>query len=46
MIRIGNSYLGHQKLLGENGFASGSELVGWQEPPEELLLLLHSVTEN
>lgn len=46
MIRIGDSYLGHQKLLGDNGFASGSELVGWEEPSKELLLLLHNVTEK
>ncbi|MBS3798482.1 hypothetical protein [Pseudoalteromonas sp. BDTF-M6] len=46
MIRIGNSYMGHQKLLGTNGLASGSELVGWEEPPEELLWLLHNTTEK
>ncbi|QZN97070.1 hypothetical protein [Symbiopectobacterium purcellii] len=46
MIRIGNSYFGHQKLLGDNGFASGSELVGWEMPSNELLALLHNTTEN
>lgn len=46
MIRIGDSYIGHQKLLGDNGFASGSELVGWETPPDELLWLLHDATEK
>lgn len=45
MIRIGNSYFGHQKLIGKNGMASGSLLVGWEEPPLKLLELLHSATE-
>ncbi|MGI2153082.1 ATP-grasp domain-containing protein [Shewanella oncorhynchi] len=46
MIRIGDSYIGHQKLLGDNGFASGSELVGWERPSDELLWLLHNATEK
>ncbi|CAI1052005.1 TPA: ATP-grasp domain-containing protein [Serratia fonticola] len=46
MIRIGDSYFGHQKLIGDNGFASGSELVGWATPPNELLNLLHETTTN
>lgn len=46
MIRIGNSYFGHQKLIGEDGFASGSELVGWETPTNELLRLLHDTTEK
>lgn len=46
MIRIGDSYIGHQKLLGNNGFASGSELVGWERPSDELLWLLHDATEK
>jgi hypothetical protein len=36
MIRIGNSYFGHQKLR-KGDFHSGSSLVGWVEPPEALL---------
>ncbi|MFQ2862035.1 hypothetical protein ACK3YD_11065 [Aeromonas caviae] len=46
MIRIGDSYIGHQKLLGDNGFASGSELVGWERPSDELLWMLHNATER
>ncbi|QIR06489.1 ATP-grasp domain-containing protein [Salinivibrio costicola] len=46
MIRIGDSYFGHQKLIGDNGYASGSELVGWENPPEELLWLLHDTTNK
>lgn len=46
MIRIGDSFMGHQKLIGENGFASGSELVGWERPPEELLQLLKNSTDE
>ncbi|WP_378002582.1 hypothetical protein [Aeromonas dhakensis] len=46
MIRIGDSYIGHQKLLGDNGFASGSELVGWERPSDKLLWLLHNATEK
>lgn len=46
MIRIGDYFMGHQKLLGENGFASGSELVGWERPSEELLSLVHDSTKK
>jgi len=46
MIRIGDSYIGHQKLIGDNGFASGSELVGWEKPSDELLNLLRDTTEK
>ncbi|EPM4835600.1 hypothetical protein ACTIQ8_002551 [Vibrio parahaemolyticus] len=46
MIRIGDSYFGHQKLLGENGYASGSELVGWNRPTDELLHLLKDSTDK
>ncbi|EGR2849326.1 hypothetical protein KZN62_001997 [Vibrio cholerae] len=46
MIRIGDSYIGHQKLIGDNGFASGSELVGWEKPSDELLNLLRDTTER
>lgn len=36
IIKIGNSYFGHQKLI--NGkYHSGSGLVGWVNPPIELL---------
>lgn len=36
IIKIGNSFFGHQKLL-KGQFASGSGLVGWVKPPFELL---------
>jgi len=45
MVRIGESYFGHKKLL-ENGFASGSNLVGWDRPPVELLHLVRNVCER
>lgn len=47
IIKIGDSYFGHQKLL--NGdFASGSgiEAVGWVAPPKELLLLTKDICEK
>ncbi len=45
MIRIGDSYFGHEKKrAGE--FHSGSKLVGWFAPPPQALELLHSVTEK
>lgn len=44
MIKIGNSYFGHQKL--SNGkFHSGSDLVGWVKPPEELLNLTKHICD-
>lgn len=39
MIKIGDSYFGHQKLAAANGKHSGSSLVGWVRPPVELLEL-------
>ena len=45
IIKIDDSYFGHQKLLKGN-FASGSRLVGWQNPPEELLLLVKDICET
>lgn len=45
IIKIGNSYFGHQKLL-KGDFASGSDLVGWVEPPKELLFLIKDVCEK
>ena len=45
MIKIGKSYFGHQKL--SNGkFHSGSDLVGWVEPPKELLNLTKKICET
>ncbi|KKN29977.1 hypothetical protein LCGC14_0838660 [marine sediment metagenome] len=44
MVRIGNSYFGHQKgQIGE--FHSGTDIVLFAEPPEELLTLVREVTE-
>lgn len=44
MIRIGESYFGHQKL--QNGdFHSGSGLVGWETPPRRLLDFVKSVCD-
>ncbi|MBR5604502.1 MAG: hypothetical protein IKY27_10760 [Bacteroidales bacterium] len=36
ILKIGDSYFGHQKLL-EGEFASGSGKVGWVKPPKHLL---------
>jgi len=45
IIKIGNTYAGHQKLL--NGdFASGSNLVGWKKPPEKLLKLVKYIAQQ
>jgi len=41
-LRIGNSYFGHQKLKKGN-FHSGSGLVGWVQPPLELMNFAHSI---
>jgi glutathione synthase/RimK-type ligase-like ATP-grasp enzyme len=45
IIKIGNSFFGHQKLLNKQ-FASGSGLVGWVAPPGELLNLVKAVCET
>lgn len=45
IIKISNSYFGHQKLL-KGDFASGSDRVGWVAPPKELLLLIKKVSET
>lgn len=44
IIKIGNSYFGHQKLL-KGQFASGSDLVGWQPPPKHLLEMVKSICD-
>ncbi|UYO99180.1 hypothetical protein OF820_08850 [Oceanotoga sp. DSM 15011] len=45
IIRIGESFFGHQKLA--NGkFHSGSGKVGWVKPPEELLNLVKRITDE
>ncbi|WP_294142902.1 hypothetical protein [uncultured Sanguibacteroides sp.] len=45
IIKIGESYFGHQKLL-KGQFASGSGRVGWVEPPKELLFLIKNICEK
>ena len=44
MIRIGNSYFGHQKLK-KGDFHSGSGLVGWETPPRRLLDFVRTVCD-
>lgn len=45
IIKIGDSYFGHQKLL-RGEYASGSDRVGWVDPPKELLDLVRDVCEK
>ena len=45
MIRIGESYFGHQKLI-DGTFHSGSGKVGWYDPPRELLDFIRELTDN
>jgi hypothetical protein len=45
MIRIGDSYFGHQKLRKGN-FHSGSRIYGWYDPPRELLDFTREITEE
>jgi hypothetical protein len=45
VIKIGNSYFGHKKLL-RGGLASGSNRVGWEAPPEDLLWLIKNVCDT
>ncbi len=45
IIKIGDSYFGHQKLL-KGDFASGSDLVGWVAPPKELLFMIKDLCEK
>jgi len=45
MIRIGESYFGHQKLI-DGAFHSGSGKVGWYDPPRALLDFIRELTDN
>lgn len=45
ILKIGDSYMGHQKLI-KGDFASGSGKVGWVAPPRELLNLVHGICER
>lgn len=42
IIHLGGAYFGHQKLL-RGDFASGSDLVGWERPPDELLNIVRNI---
>lgn len=45
MIRIGDSYFGHQKLK-EGEFHSGSGKAGWYDPPRALLDFIRKLTDK
>lgn len=45
IIKIGDSFFGHQKLL-KGEFASGSGRVGWIAPPKELLLMVKNICDK
>ena len=45
IIKIGESYFGHQKLL-RGKYASGSGKVGWVMPPFELLDLIRDICDK
>lgn len=45
LIRIGESYFGHKKLL-KNGYASGSGLSVFDVPPQELFHLIRDICEK
>lgn len=45
ILKIGNSYFGHQKLL-RGDKASGSGMVGWVTPPEQLLFMVKEICDN
>lgn len=45
IVKIGESYFGHQKLL-EGDFASGAGKKGWVKPPKELLFMIKDIAEK
>jgi hypothetical protein len=45
LLKIGDTYQGHQKLEGKNGKHSGSGLVGWVQPPNELMDFFYNICE-
>ncbi len=45
IVKIGESYFGHKKLL-KGDFASGGHLKGWGKPPEDLLYLIKDICER
>jgi glutathione synthase/RimK-type ligase-like ATP-grasp enzyme len=46
IIRIGNTFLGYKKVVGKHGFASGSGLAAWGEPPREVLDMVRDITDK
>jgi hypothetical protein len=46
MVRIGDSFFGHQKERGLDGLHSGSGMCQWKDPGPELLDLLKQVTDR
>ena len=46
IIRIGNTFLGYRKVVGKHGFASGSGLAAWGEPPREVLDMVRDITDK
>lgn len=45
ILKVGDSYFGHQKLF-KGKFASGSGLVGWVDPPKELLMMVNDLCDK
>ena len=45
ILRLGNSYFGHQKLK-KGAFHSGSGLAGWYDPPKQLLDFVRNLTNK
>ena len=45
VIRLGDSYFGHQKLR-KGDFHSGSGLAAWENPSQELLDLVRAITDK
>lgn len=45
ILKVGDSYMGHQKLLA-GSFASGSGKVGWVAPPPRLLYMVRELCEK
>ena len=45
IIKIGESYFGHKRLL-KGEFVSGGLLKGWEKPPEKLLYLIKKICDE
>lgn len=46
IVKLHDSYFGHKKLIGENNMASGSMLVGWEDPPKQLLHMVKDFSDS